>query len=39
MSESHSSQEPQPQDSNSGESSLLKASGVTGSMTLVSRVL
>ena len=39
MSESHSSHEQPPEDSKSGESSLLRASGVTGSMTLVSRVL
>jgi putative peptidoglycan lipid II flippase len=39
MSESHSSHEQLPQASNSGESSLLKASGITGSMTLISRVL
>jgi putative peptidoglycan lipid II flippase len=39
MSESHSSQEQQPPERSSGESSLLKASGVTGSMTLISRVL
>jgi putative peptidoglycan lipid II flippase len=39
MSESHSSPEQQSEDSKRGESSLLRASGVTGSMTLVSRVL
>jgi len=39
MSESHSTPEQQDQDSKSGESSLLKASGVTSSMTMISRVL
>lgn len=38
MSETHSSEQ-QPQDDESNETSLLKASGVTGSMTMVSRVL
>ncbi len=39
MSESHSSSEEQPENSTKGESSLLRASGVTGSMTMVSRFL
>ena len=39
MSETHSSSEQQPQHDASNESSLLKSSGVTGSMTMVSRVL
>lgn len=39
MSESHSTTDQQSQGDKSDESSLLKASGVTGSMTLVSRVL
>tara|TARA_R110002073_G_scaffold192026_1_gene350797 strand:- start:180 stop:1754 length:1575 start_codon:yes stop_codon:yes gene_type:complete len=39
MSETHSSNEQQPQNDKNKESSLLRASGVTGSMTMVSRVL
>lgn len=39
MSESHSSSEQQPENNTKGESSLLRASGVTGSMTMVSRIL
>ncbi len=39
MSEHHSYEEQQAEDSSDDESSLLRASGVTGSMTLVSRVL
>ena len=39
MSETHSIKDQQFQDGNGDESSLLKASGVTGSMTLISRVL
>lgn len=39
MSETHSSSEHQPQNDESDESGLLRASGVTGAMTMVSRVL
>ncbi|MEX0963551.1 MAG: murein biosynthesis integral membrane protein MurJ [Pseudohongiellaceae bacterium] len=39
MSEAHSTDETQPKNDERNESSLLKASGVTGSMTMVSRVL
>jgi len=39
MSDSHSSSDPHPQSDQPKESSLLRASGVTGSMTMVSRVL
>lgn len=39
MSESHSTTDKLDEDGKTGEASLLKASGVTGSMTLISRVL
>lgn len=39
MSESHSKSEQQPEDKKTSEPSLLRASGVTSSMTMVSRIL